>query len=282
MKLLEIQRRMARDVMRPLTVGRLAGRSENGGATTAKAHGYMKPNDRLSGAERLEIYNQQYWYRLLDSLAEDFPALRAVLGRRTFTKLSIAYLSDCPSRSFTLRDLGSRLHDWLVVNPGWHDIAPELVRLEWAYIEAFDAEELREIGPEDLADLDPKMPVALQPYVRLLKSSYPVDELRRFIDEGWRGGRVPARRIPQASEIPVCVAVQRIAGDVSCCRIDAREFAVLQCFSRGGPLDRVLSRSVRAAALPIDEFHVKIQEWLARWTKFGWLCRPELVKKGDG
>ena len=269
MKLLDMQRRMARDIMRPLTAtGRMASVS-----------GYMKPNDRLSAAERLEIYNRQYWYRLLDSLAEDFPALQAVLGKRTFAKVSAAYLSDCPSCSFTLRDLGARLHDWLAAHPGCaaarHDLALDLVRLEWAYIEAFDAEAFRELGPEDLADLDPKMAVALQPYVRLLKLSYPVDELRASIVDWSSGMRVPARRLPRIGEIPVFVAVYRIAGDVFCRRVDRAEFVALQCFSRGGPLDRVLSRSIRAAALPMGEFQVKIREWLASWTKSGWVGRPE-------
>ena len=29
---------------------------------------FIKPNDRLSSFERLEIYNRQYWFRVLDCL----------------------------------------------------------------------------------------------------------------------------------------------------------------------------------------------------------------------
>ena len=61
--------------------------------------------------ERLEIYNRQYWYRVLGALAEDFPRLRAVIGGRAFEAMSIAYLSEHPSRSFSLRNLGSHLTD---------------------------------------------------------------------------------------------------------------------------------------------------------------------------
>src|SRR5579863_10232586 len=113
-KLLEFQRRMAQDVMRPLSAsGRLARFAEDGERTSARLRSYVKPNDRLSSAERLEIYNRQYWCRLLDSLAEDFPGLQAVAGKRAFANLSVAYLRDCPSRSFTLRNLGSRLLEWI-------------------------------------------------------------------------------------------------------------------------------------------------------------------------
>ena len=78
---------------------------------------FVKPNDRLTALERLEIYNRQYWFRVLDSLDEDFPGLRAIVGRRAFDRLSRAYMAECPSQSFTLRNLGSRLEEWLARHP---------------------------------------------------------------------------------------------------------------------------------------------------------------------
>src|SRR5215470_97127 len=109
MTLLELQRRMAADVMRPLERGDRVFRG-------VKAQ-YVKPNDRLTSRERLEIYNRQYWFRVIDSLYEDFPGLCAVVGPRAFDRLARAYLAECPSRSFTLRNLGSRLESWLEENP---------------------------------------------------------------------------------------------------------------------------------------------------------------------
>ena len=47
MSLAEFQRRMAADLMAPMSVIPDAG--------------YVKPNDRLSSAERLDIYHRQYW-----------------------------------------------------------------------------------------------------------------------------------------------------------------------------------------------------------------------------
>ena len=65
-----------------------------------EAAAFIRPNDRLTSFERLEIYNRQYWWRVLASLGEDFPGLRAVLGERRFDAMSKAYLSDCPSQVF--------------------------------------------------------------------------------------------------------------------------------------------------------------------------------------
>src|SRR6267378_4030914 len=61
-------------------------------ANRAVAEKFIKPNDRLTAFERLQIYNQQYWWRLLGAFAEDFRGLRAVLGERKFDKLAIAYV----------------------------------------------------------------------------------------------------------------------------------------------------------------------------------------------
>ena len=96
----------------------------------------ITPNSRLTSLERLEIYSRSYWYRALDSLYDDFPGLRAVLGQQAFHRLSRAYVAECPSRSFTLRNLGERLAGWLQRNPQYagirHALALDMVRLEWA------------------------------------------------------------------------------------------------------------------------------------------------------
>src|SRR5258708_21424394 len=109
MTLLQLQRRMAYAILQPLT-----GSDRIAPKTDAE---FIKPNDRLTSVERLEIYSRSYWFRVLDSLYDDFPGLRAVLGQRAFLRLSRAYLADCPSRSFTLRNLASCLDGWLRRTP---------------------------------------------------------------------------------------------------------------------------------------------------------------------
>jgi len=115
MSLAELQRQMAAAIMMPLTADEdMRAHAPDGRPMTAVAAGFIAPNSRLTPFERLEIYNRQYWYRVLDALAEDYPVLRAVVGSRAFERLSIEYLTAHPSRSFSLRNLGSRLAEWLV------------------------------------------------------------------------------------------------------------------------------------------------------------------------
>ena len=104
--------------MQPLTSSeRMQRRAPGGGSMKRYASRFIKPNDRLTSFERLEIYNRQYWFRVLPALGEDFPGLRAVLGAKRFDAVAQAYLIANPSRSFTLRDLGSSMESWLRKNP---------------------------------------------------------------------------------------------------------------------------------------------------------------------
>ena len=59
-----------------------------------------------------------------------------------------------------------------------HALALDMVRLEWAHIEAFDSAAEKALGPEDLIELGPDFRAGLQPYIRLLAFEYPVDNLR--------------------------------------------------------------------------------------------------------
>jgi hypothetical protein len=118
MTLLELQRRMAEDVCRPPTADFGMRDTTNDGASVgAIAATYISPNDRLSSFERLEIYNRQYWFRLISAVSEDFPALNALLGPKRFDPLILAYLNENQSTSWTLRDLGAKLPNFLEAHP---------------------------------------------------------------------------------------------------------------------------------------------------------------------
>src|SRR5262252_10479788 len=114
MNLEQLQRSMLKVIQQPLTASEsMRKRTLDGKPIKPIVDAIIKPNDRLSSFERLEIYNRVYWFRILSALAEDFPGLRAIIGQKNFDRLLVAYLKDCPSESFTLRNLGSRLETWL-------------------------------------------------------------------------------------------------------------------------------------------------------------------------
>lgn len=59
----------------------------------------------------------------------------------------------------TLRNLGNGLLAWLLTPPEWTQpqerLALDVVRLEWAHVEAFDAADEPIVGPEDLLEVTP-------------------------------------------------------------------------------------------------------------------------------
>ena len=138
-------------------------------------------NDRLTSLERIEIYNKQYWFRLLDCLYDDYPGLRAILGEKQVPQASHRLSGQYPSRSFTLRNLGSRLVEFLQERPELtaprQKMCLDMASFEWAQVVAFDGPAKPPLTPDDLLGRDPaKLRLGLQPYLTLLELSYPLDE----------------------------------------------------------------------------------------------------------
>ena len=82
-----------------------------------------------------------------------------MLGAKRFDRIRRRYLDDCPSESFTMRNLGRHLAAWMERNQALvganFEIALDMARLEWAEIESFDAAEHERLSPADIAALEP-------------------------------------------------------------------------------------------------------------------------------
>src|SRR5215469_4763562 len=93
----QAQKVMAQVIMRPLKEDSMQIELDDRTSIAELAKSLIKPNRSLTSFERLEIYNKQYWYRVLDSLEEDFEGVLTILGREKFTLLCEAYTSQNPS-----------------------------------------------------------------------------------------------------------------------------------------------------------------------------------------
>jgi hypothetical protein len=289
MDLDQIQRSMFDAVRQPLTASEgMRQRTSDGRSLQRIAKEIIKPNDRLTSFERLEIYNRQYWFRVLAALAEDFQGLRMIVGERSFEKLSIAYLRDCPSQSFTLRNLGSRLEQWLRSHPqfiaGAEDIALDMVRLEWAEIEAFDEAAKPKLSEADLPSLGPDPQFELQPYIRLLDLRYPVDHMLLGIRKGQQENdivsnavadsthrrRIRRRALPKPQRI--FLAVHRADNSVYFKRLDAEAFGILRALRDGKRLSEAVE-CVDWSRRAGEDAAENVQAWFALWSSQGWFCK---------
>jgi hypothetical protein len=290
MNLLTIQREMACAVMTPLTPSeRMRGVAPDGRSLRSLANKIIKPNDRLSSFERMEIYNRQYWFRVLSGFGEDFPGLRAVLGTRAFDKIAQAYLKNCPSRSFTMRNIGSQLEAWLKKHPKLagrkQQLAVDMVRLEWADITAFDGARETSLKPADLAEANPaKLRLRLQPHLSLLDLQYPVDDLllevrkhseevsvaSNAFSERHKTKRVTA--IARMKPSSIFLAVHRMDEEVYFRRLELEEFSILSRLRDGRPLNAAIESALHKSTTPADTRPLLIQKWFQTWSTLGWFC----------
>ena len=282
MTLLELQRRMAADVTRPLTQDfKMQPEVET------IAESYIKPNDRLSSFDRLEIYNRQYWFRVIAAVAEDFPALETVLGAKKFDKLVLAYLKENPSTSFTLRNLGAKLPSWLAAHPEFcsprRQLAVDVAQLEWAYVEAFDGAANHPLSEADLANLTGDSTLSLQPHLQLLSLRYPVDELVLAVHQARptvdiMSNAVTERRQPQRVRLrsirpaAIYLAVHRFADVVYYRRLDHEEYLLLSALQRRNTLADAIEQAFAAGTLSPVEQAGKIQSYFAHAAELAWFC----------
>jgi hypothetical protein len=292
MSLAELQRQMAAAIMMPLTADEdMRANAPDGRRMTAVAASFIAPNSQLTPFERLEIYNRQYWYRVLDALAEDFPVLRAVVGSRAFEQLSIEYLTAHPSRSFSLRNLGSKLAEWLADHPKFaarrQRLALDVVRIEWAFIEAFDNTERTPLTLDQIATLDGGSALGLQPHLRLLALDYAADDLVLALHKQQKRGATeagvkheegpePPVRLPRLRRQLTWLAAHRFDNAVYYRRLEREEFLTLGSIRAGLPLGEALEGGFRESAKPEARRPALVRAWFAHWAELGWICAPEL------
>ncbi|MBV8673625.1 MAG: putative DNA-binding domain-containing protein, partial [Acidobacteriaceae bacterium] len=247
------------------------------------------PNDRLSSFERLEIYNRQYWFRLYSSFEEDFPGLKAVLGASRFERVMRDYLTECPSQSFSLRNLGSQLESWLLAHPDYlasrKQLALDMARLEWAHIEAFDAAENPFLDPDDLASIDEHSELHLQPYLRALELHYPVEDL--LIELRSESGssdsssnnasaarkRRHVRRVAALKPEHIFLAVHRHENSVYYKRLEREDYLLLKALLSGTPIGDAIDVAFAGSAVPEEERARWLQQAFASWSSLGWFTR---------
>lgn len=284
----DLQKRMATAVMRPLTRDeQMRRRDADNRSIAQEASSFIRPNDRLSSFERLEIYNRQYWFRLFSSFEEDFPGLKSIVGSRRFGKLMRAYLEAHPSRSFTLRNLGSSLVQWLEENP--EHTAPitadavAMAALEWAHIEAFDNEQRPSLTKHEIAALDDTSHLELQPYLRLLEAPSAVDDALIAIRDASQGAGAQAsnavnihlvRRTRSLKPAPgqIYLAVHRHENSVYYKRLTREDYLLLRAFEQGSTLGEAIEAAFAHSTLSESDRAAHIQSSFQYLMQMGWFC----------
>ena len=124
--------------------------------TWVSAEGKATPETQLS------IYSYAYHARLIEVLANDFPAILVAIGDEYFNQLASEYIKTHPSKYFSLRDFGAAfpnfLADIIQQETTWKDMPwlHELAVFEWSLGQAFDAADDNLFTEQDMAIVAPE------------------------------------------------------------------------------------------------------------------------------
>jgi hypothetical protein len=249
-KLADVQRAFGEAIRSPSTV-------------SGDVAGFVGPGAR-SPAAQLETYREQFWWRHLGCMIEDFPALQAVVGEDAFATLCERYFAVHPPASFLLRDLGARFAEFLEQS-GEPRLVCDLARVEWAFVDAFDAADAPPLDPASLGAMGeddwPRAVLTLQPSLILLSLAYPAEDVRAtFRREG---------KVLRPEPAPTTMAVYRRDLLLYAEPLEPAAHALLVRLQKGEQLG-VASEAV-AAEHPGAPLEAKLGEWFSRWTALGWV-----------
>jgi hypothetical protein len=251
---------------------------------------YVAGNDRLTPAEQADLYREQFWLRHVESLTEDYPGLRALLGSDVFDALLHAYLVAYPPRTPSLRDLGADLvrfaERWEgfaaghgaepgsagrspIVSPARRSIALEMIRYEQAFIDLFDGPEPPPLDAGKLqslpADAWERARIVLHPLLARLRLEHPLHLYRLAAAEADEAPPFPAAA-------PVSLVLYRRDNVVRYDEVEPEALALLDALAAGetlvGACDRVAATLDPAAA---DALGGKVGSWFQRWTANRWI-----------
>lgn len=178
-----------------------------GGAGPEAVRGRIEGNDRLGPEGRFAIYAGGYRSRLLESLQNEFPALRRLVGDTVFELFARGYIAANPPRHFSLYDYGARFADHLeATRPAdggpLAGLPAATARLERARAEVQRAEGAERIDQAWLsaeAALLPGLRLRLPDSVRLLRLDF---DLLPLIEASESGGEAV---VPEPGESLIAV-----------------------------------------------------------------------------
>ena len=148
----------------------------------------VRGDARASAIDRVEIYANMYFYRLLDAIKEDFPATLALLGEVHFHNLITGYLTESPPTDPSITEASRHLAEFARNSSAldkWPFIA-DLIRLERAMVEVFLGPDARPLSVDAMKGIPaaqwPSLRITVHPALQVINSDWRVDEILRAVE----------------------------------------------------------------------------------------------------
>jgi len=257
-----------------LVVGVLQRPAPLGADMAPQADALVLPSARgMTPTDRLEVYRDQFWIRHLRNLADDYPTLAWALGgAETFADLAGEYLRAHPPRTWDLQRLGASMPEHVEHHArlGSDATAVDAARVDWAFMEVFDAPDATPFDPRVLAstpeDKWPGARVELSPALRTLALRSDLLPVRDALEAG---DPPPPRPSPSIGHAVVWRDAACFLRSVA---VEGPAFALLVRLSKG----EALGAACEAVALEAgSEVAVadQVGPWFQDWVQRGWVSR---------
>lgn len=237
------------------------------------------PSRELTSAERVGIYAEMYFARLIEVLEEEFPALVHLLGHARAHGLFQDYVVAHPSRHYSLNVLGQRLPAYLrdeAVELEPRAFAVELARLERTIQDVFDAPACASLAVEALTAVPPErwsqarlLPI---PAFALLAFEHPVNAWYQAFRERASADAAP---LPAPARARSHTAVFRQDGRVWRMDLTPAQHALLTALAAGHALEPALLELAHAGH-DLAALAPELQGWFRTWAAEGFFARVEL------
>jgi hypothetical protein len=235
-------------------------------------------NARLSPAEQADIYRRQFWLRHVDSLREDYPGLMRILGDDAFEAFCTAYLTACPPRSPSMRDLGADIvafaERYEAFPEAVRTAALEMVRYECSFVDLFDGAEPPPLDARVLQELPPEAwetaRIKIHPLLVRHRFTHPVHRIRLKAKAGADVAIEPA-------PAPIHLAVFR-GKDLTIMfdELEPLAFELLGALAEGEALVPACGRIAEGASeAEGEQLQAKVGAWFQRWAAAGWIVGVE-------
>lgn len=225
--------------------------------------------------DRLSIYAEAYFARILESLEDDFASTRRQLGEERFTILIADYLKEHPSRVTNITEVGRHLPAFAnqldFADKPW---IPDLIQLEWLILESFYAEnhpdrtlDVQALSSATEAQWE-KARIHFTPGTLLFSSHWPVDAIRTTDDS--------KRQWPEDLTHSL---IYRKSGAVFVTEASGPESRCLALLLQGRGLSEATSEAGAESATDLaTDLTNEISTWFARWTELGILIAVDFPK----
>jgi len=221
--------------------------------------------------EGLGVYHHAYRSRLVECLADDFPALRYAVGEGAFDELASRYITRHPSRSTSLNGYGGLFESFLRDQaPGLPSFLGDLAALEWSLVEILHAEDAPPLPVDALAKVSPERWTEARfipsPTLRLRQFDFPVNDFF----QAFKDGLSPREPRPALQHL----AVYRQGFTLWRMVLRPSMATLLRSFARGVPLGEALSEVERVSTEPLAA--ADVMAWFSSWVQGGFFQSIEL------